>query len=149
MTTPAPGTRNKTEWALRLLNRVAAVRPFGISETESIMQFARLGTLICLCDARHANQTEADRRQTCRGCGGLAVACEGDLLDRTASSGEIRAMIESLRLAGVRARGIEIPETVRNLQELHEYLDQNRGKKGRKPPRRPNAPVDLSRITTR
>ena len=149
MTTPAPGSRSKTEWARRLLDRAAAVRPFGISETESIMQFARLGTLICLCDARHATETEADRRQTCRGCGGLALACEGDLLDRTASSGEIRAMIDSLRLAGVRARGIEIPETVRNLQELHDYLDQCRGRKGRKPPRRPNAPVALSRMPTR
>ncbi len=128
----------------RLMERAAALRPFGIPEQESIMQFAKLGTLTCLCGTRHSTETDADRRQVCRGCGGLAVACDGDLLDRPSSPEEIRAMVESLRLAGIRARGIEVPETISNLQELHLFLDDHRGRKGRKPPKGPNAPVALT-----
>ncbi len=133
----------------RLLDRAATLRPFGVSDSESIMQFAPLGTLTCMCDSRHAEETEADRRQVCRGCGSLAVGCEGDLLSREVSPDEIRATVRSLRLAGVRARGMEIPDTVRNLQELHAYLDEHGGRRGRKPPRRPNAAAGLSRVTTR
>ena len=133
----------------QFVRRVAAARPFGIAETESIMQFARLGTLTCLCASRHAVKTDADRRQVCRECGCLAPACEGELLDRAASAAEIQVIVGSLRLAGVRARGVDIPETVQSIQELHAYLDGYRGKRGRKPPRRPNAPVALSRAETR
>ena len=126
-------------------DRVLALRPFGVRQTESIMQFARLGALTCHCGSRHSTETDADRREVCRDCGGLAVACSGQLFDRQASAAEVRAYVESLRLAGIRARGIDIPDTVTNLQELHSFLDLYRGKKGRKPPRRPNAPVMLVR----
>ena len=140
---------NLATQALSFLRSARLVRPLGVSETESIMQFARLGRLTCLCSGRHAVETDADRREVCRGCGGQAEATEGDLLERYVSPGEIRAMTLSLKQAGIRARGIEIPGTIRSLEELHRYLDEYRGKRGRKPPRRPNAPVALSRATTR
>lgn len=131
------------------LQRLLALRPFGIGESESIMQFSRLGSLTCLCDGRHATSSNADRRQVCRDCGGLPEGCDRELLDRTTSAGEERALVQSLRLAGVRARGQEIPEHIRTLAELHAYLDAQHGKRGRKPPRRPNAPVALVRTLAR
>ena len=135
--------------ALILLRKVWMFRPLGVSETESIMQFARLGTLTCLCNGRHATENDADRREVCRECGGVTVATAGDLLDRYASPAEIRAMTDSLQQAGIRAKGLEIPDDIRSLDQLNRYLDEYRGKKGRKPPRRPNAPVAFERVTTR
>ncbi len=150
MLAPASSTSTSLPAQARLfLRKVMSMRPLGINDTESIMQFAPLGALTCLCNGRHNTKTDADRRDVCRGCGCLAVATAGDLLDREASQGEIRAMVESLQQAGIRARGLEIPQTIRSLDELNRYLDEYRGKKGRKPPRRPNAPVATARATTR
>ncbi len=129
--------------ARRILQKAWCARLFGISESESLMQFAALGSLTCICVSRNSGQTAADRREVCRVCGGLPVPIAAEVLDRQASTAEIEAHVESLRLAGVRARGMEIPSSVRNVQQLHAYLDQYCGKKGRKPPRRPNAPVSL------
>ena len=119
--------------------RLPRVRFRQVSESESLMNFSVHGALHCVCDGRHAGLYTADRRQSCRACGHCIASFEAQMLERRQSPREIAALTKLLRSAGERARNREIPREVTNVYELHAYLDANPGRRGRKPPRRPNA----------
>jgi hypothetical protein len=91
MTRLNTGQRQQAPWAgivigaRRLAVKASSMRPFGILQSESIMRFAPLGTLTCLCGSRHSTESDADRREGCRNGGGMAVACPGEHLDWVAS----------------------------------------------------------------
>jgi len=89
----------------------------------SIMRFASVGTLRCICGETHPEGAGADRRQICRSCGLEVVAADTTLLDKHLTTKEIKAMTASLRDAAMRASHLELPPTVTSITELHRYLD--------------------------
>ena len=105
-----------------------------VKDSDSLMNFSRLGTLKCVCGETHPDSVPADRRQFCRSCGCEVMATNSAQLDRHLSPKEIKAMTRSLRLAAIRASHLELPPTVTTIEELHQYLNSPTPKTPRTPP---------------
>ena len=116
-----------------------ALRPFGVGEAESIMNFSSLGTLRCICGAEHAPAPVEDRRQFCRSCGCEVVRVETALFDKHLTPKEIRTMTRNLRNAAIRARNMELPPSITSIDELNQYLATSAPKDKMPPPSRPTA----------
>jgi hypothetical protein len=97
----------------------------GSRESDSLMNFASLATLRCICGEQHPADVKADRRQFCRRCGCEVVATNTAMLDKHLSKREIKAMTSSLRRAAIRASHLELPPTITTVSELHEYLESS------------------------
>ena len=108
--------------------------PSGAKNSDSLMNFAPLGTLKCVCGEKHPEGVAADRRQFCRSCGCEVMAVNSAQLDRHLSPKEIKAMTRSLRLAAIRASHLELPPTINSIDELHQYLSSAQTKVPRTPP---------------
>ncbi len=98
------------------------VRPFGVREFESIMNFSSLGTLRCICGAAHGEEATEDRRQFCRSCGCEVIAQDEQLLSRQLSRAEIVERTRTLRSAAIRARYRDLPPSITSISELNRYL---------------------------
>ncbi len=98
------------------------VRPFGVRESESLMQFSSLGTLRCICHASDLGTVEPDRRQFCRSCGCEVAAVDRGLLDREVSQREARRLTRELRDAAIRASRLELPPSITSVAALQGYL---------------------------
>ena len=105
------------------------LRLFGASESESLMNLSSAGKLYCICT--HKQLEMKDRRQVCRSCGNEVRATDPAMLSKELSADEIRNHVKALRSATSRARGIEVPESVTDVYQLHEYLDATKN-----PPRK-------------
>ena len=92
-------------------------------EPESLMNFASMGTLRCICGEQHPEGVGSDRRQFCRSCGCEVVAANTSMLDKHLTRKEIKAMTTSLRDAAMRASHLELPPTITTVDELHRYLN--------------------------
>ena len=95
----------------------------GNRDSDSLMNFASMGTLSCICGERHPAGLKADRRQFCRRCGCEVAAMNQAMLDKHLSKREIRQMTTSIRRAAIRASHLELPPTITTVSELHEYLE--------------------------
>jgi hypothetical protein len=96
-------------------------------ENESVMNFSPLGLLTCICEQAEPDDSvavRAERRQTCRGCGHSIVAREPARLQAVLSSRDIASQQTKLRKAAVRAKGLDIPTSVENIDQLLDYLDE-------------------------
>jgi len=100
----------------------------GSRESDSLMNFASLGTLHCICGEQHPAGAKADRRQFCRRCGCEVVATNAAMVDKHLSKREIKAMTTSLRRAAIRASHLELPPMITTISELHEYLESSEPK---------------------
>jgi hypothetical protein len=118
-------------------SRLGQIRLFGVRESESVMNFSSLGTLRCVCGARHANQGASDRRRYCRTCGCEVVQQDAAALERHLSQREIKAMTRSLRRAAILARNLELPSSITSIAELNQYLESPEPKTPRNPPTQP------------
>lgn len=98
------------------------VRPFGIRESESLMNFSSLGSLRCICGPSHPAGIESDRREVCRSCGCEIVAVDETLLKRHMSREEARKVTRDLRDAAIRASRLELPPSVTSVAALQQYL---------------------------
>jgi hypothetical protein len=123
--------------AVALLRAPLDLRPFGVSEAESIMNFSSLGTLRCICGAEHTENPRPDRRQFCRACGCEMVATDPNLLHKQLSRSEIRAMARQLRTAAIRSRNMELPPSITSIKELNLYLAGSEAASKLPPPSRP------------
>lgn len=117
------------------------VRPFGIRESESLMNFSSLGSLRCICGTSHPAGRKADRREVCRSCGCEVVAVDEALLDRHVSRREARKITGELRDAAIRASRLELPPSVTSVAALQEYLLSDARQGARKVPRNQPAVV--------
>lgn len=122
------------------------VRPFGIRESESLMNFSSLGTLRCICSASHSKAMESERRQFCRSCGCEVLAADETLLDRHVSEKEARKMTRYLRDAAIRASRLELPASITSVAELQDYLRSDTRKSVRQRPITPAAVVEQPQI---
>ena len=124
--------------AVALLHSPAdAMRPFSVSEAESIMNFSSLGTLRCICGAEHAENTLEDRRQFCRSCGCEVVAIDTTLFEKQLTRQEIKTRTRDLRKAAIRARNLDLPPSITSIEELNRYLAHTKPKEKLPPPSRP------------
>jgi len=123
--------------AVALLRNPLEFRPFGISESESLMNFSSLGTLRCVCGAGHTNNGEPDRRSFCRSCGCEVVQTELSMLDEPLSRAEIRALTRQLRTAAIRARNLDLPPSITSMEDLNRFLEGNAPAGKIPPPSRP------------
>ena len=98
------------------------VRPFGVRESESLMQFSSLGMLRCICSASDLGSVESDRRQFCRSCGCEVVAVDEGLLNRAVTEREARRLTRELRDAAIRASRVKLPPSITSVAELQRYL---------------------------
>ena len=114
-----------------------ALRPFGVSEAESIMNFSSLGTLRCICGAEHSNNAAEDRRQFCRSCGCEVVRVDTAQFDKHLTRKEIKAMTRNLRNAAIRAKNMELPPSITSIEELNAYLATAEPNDKMPPPSRP------------
>jgi hypothetical protein len=112
----------------------------GDKDLESVMNFASMGTLRCICGEKHPAGVAVDRRQFCRSCGCEVMAVNTTQLDRHLSQKEIKAMTESLRRTAIRASHLELPPTIASIDELHRYLDSSEPKNSRTSPTQPMQP---------
>jgi hypothetical protein len=119
--------------------RIGGLRPFGERTSESLMNFSSLGTLRCICGAKHTTQGEPDRRQFCRSCGCEVVGQDPALLEKQYSKHEIKEMTRTLRQAAIRASHLELPPSITNVEELKRYLESSEEKSPRTPPTRPTS----------
>ena len=131
--------------AVALLHSPAAAHPFGVNESDSIMNFSSLGTLRCICGAEHAENPAPDRRHFCRACGCEVVAVDTQLFEKQLSRREIKAMTRQLRSAAIRARNLELPPSITSVEELNRYLSESQPKRKMPPPSRPT-PVEQPQI---
>jgi hypothetical protein len=115
------------------------------TKEPSLMSFASLGTLRCICGEKHPEGVAADRRQFCRSCGCEIVATNTAMLDKHLTKREIKAMTASLRNAAMRASHLELPPTITTIDELHRYLDSPIPKMPRTPPTH-SAQVEQQRV---
>jgi hypothetical protein len=109
-------------FAVAMLRAPLDLRPFGVSESESIMNFSSLGTLRCVCGVDCTNTGAPDRRQFCRSCGCEVVVQDASLLEKPLSKAEIRAMTRQLRTAAIRSRNLELPPSITCIDDLNRYL---------------------------
>ena len=114
-----------------------SLRPFGVSESESIMNFSSLGTLRCVCGQQHEEHGAPDRRQFCRSCGCEVVASDPNMLVKELSSKDIKVMTRQLRSAAIRARNMELPPSITSIEELNRYLADAAPPSNLPPPSRP------------
>ena len=98
------------------------VRPFGIRESESLMNFSSLGSLRCICGPSRPAGVKPDRREVCRSCGCEVVAVNETLLNRTVSREEVRKITRDLRNAAIRASRLELPPSVTSIVALQQHL---------------------------
>ncbi len=105
------------------LDGFAYVRPFGVSEAESLMNFSPLGQLQCQCIPTDAAEPRTDRRCSCRACGNAIITHDTIRLYQPISSHEIRRMTRNLRNASIDARKVHLPATLTNLATLHAVAD--------------------------
>ncbi len=98
------------------------VRPFGIRESESLMNFSSLGSLRCICGPSRPAGVKPDRREVCRSCGCEVVAVDETLLSRPISREEARKITRDLRNAAIRATRLELPPSVTSIRALQQYL---------------------------
>lgn len=117
------------------------VRPFGIRESESLMNFSSLGTLRCICGPGHPAGIKSDRRQFCRSCGCEVAAVDETLLHREVSKGEARKITRELRDAAIRASHLELPPSVTSVTALQQYLSSDAKQSNRRLPNRQPAVV--------
>ena len=102
-----------------LRNTVRYLRPFGIAEAESLMNFLSLGSLRCHCEPTDAAEPRNDRRRSCRTCGNAILATEPTRLYEQLSKAEIRQITRRLRRAGMDSRHVEVGSHLTNLSGLH------------------------------
>ena len=107
--------------ATRLAALRPMFRPFGAREHESAMQFSSQGRLHCICACPKVKRSGFERRQVCRACG-LEAASPSKEVDRVLTAAEIRSVVKSLQVAGVRAAGYELPTSITTLRQLNVYL---------------------------
>ncbi len=119
--------------------KLANIRPFGVSNSESIMNFSSLGTLRCVCGAEHQEGAAADRRSFCRSCGCEVVAPNRSMLQKQLTSREIKHLTRSLRQAAIRASHLQLPPSITTVEELHRYLDTNHAIPSRNMPPPPSS----------
>ncbi len=117
------------------------VRPFGIRESESLMNFSSLGTLRCICGPGHPASIKSDRRQFCRSCGCEIAAVDETLLHRKVSKAEARKMTRELRDAAIRASHLELPPSVTSVTALQQYLSGDAKQSKRTMPKRQPAVI--------
>ena len=123
------------------------LRPFGIRESESLMNFSSLGSLRCICGTSHPESIKSDRREVCRSCGCEVVAVDEALLNRHVSKEEARKMTGELRDAAIRAGRLELPPSVTSLATLQQYLLSDANQATRKMPnRQPSVVVESPHI---
>ena len=80
------------------------VRPFGISEAESLMQRSAEGALHCTCEPTDPSEPANDRRRSCRACGCAIVSYDPARLYQKVSAEEIHEITWNLRKSGIDAR---------------------------------------------
>jgi len=114
----------------------------GISDSRSLMNFSSNGSLRCVCGTQHPAGLIADRRQFCRSCGCEIVLQNQAMLDKQLSAKEIRAITRSLRLASIRASQLELPPSIKTVEELHRYLAASESR----PRRRAMPPASTSNV---
>ena len=85
------------------------------------MQFASLGRLQCICVAPRVRRPGVERRQVCRTCG-LEASSQAKPVDRVLTAEEIRNVVKSLKVAGIRSAQYELPGTITTLRQLNSYL---------------------------
>ena len=107
--------------ASRLASYRPMFRPFGVRESESAMQFASRGRLRCICMEPRVKLAGQDRRQVCRSCG-LEASPESKQVNHLLTSAEIRGVVRSLQVAGIRSAQYELPTSITTLRQLNEYL---------------------------
>ena len=110
------------------------VRPFGIRESESLMNFSSLGTLRCICGASHPETFASDRREFCRSCGCEIASLDKMMLERHVSQEETRKLTRELRQAAIRASRLELPPSITSVVELQRYLASDEKKSLRQVP---------------
>jgi hypothetical protein len=81
--------------------RLTAWRPFGIAESESLMNLSAQGSLQCSCEPTDAAAPFNDRRRSCRACGCVMVSNDPARLYDPMSSEEIEELTRSLRVQGI------------------------------------------------
>jgi hypothetical protein len=86
-------------WVAR--TRLAAFRPFGLSQSESLMNLSAQGSLQCNCEPTDAAAPFNDRRRSCRACGCAMVSNDPGRLYETMAEDEIEELTRSLRLQGI------------------------------------------------
>lgn len=101
------------------------VRPFGIRESESLMNFSSLGTLRCICGPTHSESSGLDRREFCRSCGFEVVPVDEAWLKVEMSKAEVRRKTRELRQAAIRAAHLELPASITSVLELQQYLSSD------------------------
>ncbi len=106
------------------VNRLTALRPvlrpFGVRESESAMKFSSLGRLQCICVTPRVKRPGLERRQVCRECG--YQVGERKQVDRVLTAQEIRGVVKSLQIAGIRSAQYELPSSVTTLRQLNLHL---------------------------
>jgi hypothetical protein len=117
LTSLAALTASLLAWMSR--DTFAYARPFGICESESLMNFSPLGSLECNCIPTDASEPRNDRRSSCRACGNAIVPHDSIRLYETLSPRQIRQITRNLRRAGMDARKVDLPASVTNLSSLH------------------------------
>ncbi len=123
------------------------VRPFGIRDSESLMNFSSLGTLRCICGPTHPANVGADRRDFCRSCGCEVVAQDETLLNRQMSRGEAEKITRELRDAAIRASRLELPPSLTSVAALQQYLRSDAKQSvPRTRNRQPSVVVDTPRV---
>ena len=94
-------------------------RPFGLPESESLMNFSPQGSLQCICEPTDPAEPSNDRRRSCRACGCAIVAQDPVRLYETLTHSDIRRITRSLRRTGIDAGRTHLPATLGSLAELH------------------------------
>ena len=94
-------------------------------ENESIMNFSPLGVLTCICDESDPGDAVAvrhERRQTCRTCGHAIIARDPARVDAVLTSREISNIQAKLRYAAVKSKGMDLPTSIEDVDQLVDYL---------------------------
>lgn len=112
------------------------LRPFGVRESESLMNFSPLGLLQCSCLGEDAGTPHPERRNSCRACGHELVEEIPLTLNKPLNRQEIVYLIAQLQRTAIRCRNLEIPAHIKTMEQLQDYIDDPEPKRRRKPPRR-------------
>ncbi len=121
------------------------VRPFGVRESESLMNFSSLGTLRCICAKSHPEFLGADRREFCRSCGCQILVPDPTLLDCQISKEQARKLTREMRDAAIRASRLELPSSITSIEELQQYLASDT-KKSPRPVSLRQPPVEQTQV---
>lgn len=124
----------------------APLRPFGIRESESLMNFSSLGSLRCICGTSHPEVMTSDRREFCRSCGCEVVETDESLLNKQISKAEAHVLTRELRQAAIRASWLQLPASITSVAELHKYLAGDSKKMLKVMPPKPPAALDQPQV---